>query len=219
MGILPVSSSAKARGRRRRREALHVILRRVQAQPSEVVLMRHGETDWSRDGKHTGRTDVSLTEPGRRQAQAVAATLRERRFAVVLTSPLSRALETCRLAGFGDVAELRDELREWDYGAYEGRTTVEIREEVAGWTLWRDGVPDGETIDEVAARVDRLIAELRSVQGDALLFAHGHLLRVLAARWLGLQPQAGALFALDPASISVLGYERETSVIRLWNQR
>lgn len=219
MGILPVSSSAKARGRRRRRKALHVILRRVQAQPSEVVLMRHGETEWSRDGKHTGHTDVPLTEPGRRQAQAVGAALKERRFALVLTSPLARAAETCRLAGFGDVAEVRDELREWDYGAYEGRTTVEIREEVPGWTLWRDGVPDGEKIDEVAARMDRLIAELRSVQGDALLFAHGHVLRVLAARWLGLGPEAGALFALDAASISVLGYERETSVIRLWNQR
>jgi broad specificity phosphatase PhoE len=136
----------------------------------------------------------------------------------VLTSPLSRALETCRLAGFGDVAELRDELREWDYGAYEGRTTIEIRQERAGWTLWRDGVPEGEAIDEVAARVDRMIAELRSAPGDALLFAHGHVLRVLAARWLGLEPQAGALFAFDPASISALGYERETSVIRLWNQ-
>jgi probable phosphoglycerate mutase len=169
--------------------------------------------------KHTGRTDIPLTEIGRRQAQAVGAALRERQFELVLTSPLSRAAETCRLAGFGDVAEQRDELREWDYGAYEGRKTVEIREEIPGWTLWRDGVPEGETIDEVAARVERLIAELRSLQGDALLFAHGHVLRVLAARWLGLEPQAGALFALDPASVSVLGYERETSVIRLWNQR
>jgi broad specificity phosphatase PhoE len=137
----------------------------------------------------------------------------------VLTSPLTRALETCRLAGLGDVAELRDELREWDYGAFEGRTTIEIRAEVPGWALWREGVPEGETIDQVAARVDGVIAELRSVQGNALLFAHGHVLRVLAARWLGLEPRAGALFALDPASISALGYERETSVIRLWNQR
>jgi probable phosphoglycerate mutase len=191
----------------------------VQAQESEVVLVRHGETEWSRDLKHTGRTDIPLTEIGRRQAQAVGAALRERQFELVLTSPLSRAAETCRLAGFGDVAEQRDELREWDYGAYEGRKTVEIREEIPGWTLWRDGVPEGETIDEVAARVERLIAELRSLQGDALLFAHGHVLRVLAARWLGLEPQAGALLALDPASISVLGHERETSVIRLWNQR
>jgi broad specificity phosphatase PhoE len=191
----------------------------VQVDAPEVVLVRHGETEWSRDGKHTGRTDVQLTELGCRQAQAVGAALRGRRFAVVLTSPLVRAAETCRLAGFGDVAQQRDELREWDYGAYEGRKTVEIRQEVPGWTLWRDGVPEGETIDDVAARVDRLIAELCSVQGNALLFAHGHLLRVLAARWLGLGPQAGALFALDAASVSVLGYERETSVIRVWNQR
>jgi probable phosphoglycerate mutase len=184
----------------------------------EVMLVRHGETEWSRSGKHTGRTDVPLTERGRKQAKAVGEALRGRRFALVLTSPLARALETCRLAGFGDSAEPRDELREWDYGAYEGRKTIEIRKEVPGWTLWRDGVPEGETIDEVAARVDRVIVELRSVQSDALLFAHGHVLRVLAARWLGLEPQDGALFALDPATISALGYERETSVIRLWNQ-
>jgi broad specificity phosphatase PhoE len=190
----------------------------VQGNTPEVVLVRHGETEWTREGKHTGHTDIALTEVGRRQAQAVGAALQGRRFALVLTSPLIRALETSRLAGFGDVAEPRDELREWDYGAYEGRKTVEIREEVPGWTLWRDGVPEGETIDEVAARADRVIAELRSVQGDALLFAHGHVLRVLAARWLGLKPRAGALFALDPATISTLGYERETSVIRLWNQ-
>jgi broad specificity phosphatase PhoE len=191
----------------------------VQGKTPEVVLVRHGETEWSREGKHTGRTDVPLTEHGRRQAQAVGAALRGRRFAFVLTSPLSRALETCRLAGFGDVAVKRHELREWDYGAYEGLTTTEIRKEVPDWTLWRDGVPDGETIDDVAARVDGVIAELRSVPGDALLFAHGHVLRVLAARWLGLEARAGALFALDAASISALGYERETSVIRLWNQR
>jgi broad specificity phosphatase PhoE len=184
-----------------------------------VVLVRHGETEWTRDGKHTGRTDIALTDRGRRQAQAVGVALEGRPFALALTSPLSRALETCRLAGFGEVAEQRDELREWDYGVYEGRTTIEIRKEVPGWTLWRDGVPEGETIDEVAARADRVIAELRSVQADALLFAHGHVLRVLAARWLGLEPQAGARFALDPATISALGYERETSVIRLWNQR
>jgi broad specificity phosphatase PhoE len=191
----------------------------VQADASEVVLVRHGETEWSRDGKHTGRTDVPLTARGRQQAKAVGEALRRRKFALVLTSPLSRALETCRLAGFGDRAVSREELMEWDYGAYEGRTTAEIREERHGWTLWRDGVRHGETIEEVAARIDRVIAELRVVDGDSLLFAHGHVLRVLAARWLGLEPHAGALFALDPASVSALGYERETSVIRLWNQR
>jgi broad specificity phosphatase PhoE len=184
----------------------------------EVVLVRHGETEWSRSGKHTGSTDVPLTERGREQAREVGEALRGRAFALVLTSPLGRALETCRLAGFGEHAEQRDDLMEWDYGAYEGRTTPEVREEQPGWTLWRDSVPDGETIEQVAARVDRVIAELRAASDDSLLFAHGHVLRVLTARWLGLEPAAGALFALDPATLSTLGYERETPVIRLWNQ-
>jgi probable phosphoglycerate mutase len=184
----------------------------------EVVLVRHGETAWSRAGKHTGRTDVPLTEHGRLQAQAVGAALRDREFALVLSSPLGRALETCRLAGFGERAELRNELMEWDYGAYEGRTTSEIREQRPGWTLWRDGVPGGETVEQVGARVDRVVDEMRSLEGDALLFAHGHVLRVLTARWLGLDPDAGRLFALDPATLSTLGYERETAVLQLWNQ-
>ena len=184
----------------------------------EVVLVRHGETEWSRSGKHTGRTDIPLAERGRQDARAVGDALRNRTFALVLTSPLTRAAETCRLAGFGEVAVQRDELREWDYGAYEGRTTAEIRRERPGWTLWRDGVPEGESIEEVAARVDRVIPELRSIDGDALLFAHGHVLRILAARWLGLDPSGGRLFALDPATLSALGYERETPVVRLWNQ-
>jgi broad specificity phosphatase PhoE len=184
----------------------------------EVVLVRHGETEWSRDGKHTGRTDVELTERGREQARAVGEALRNRAFSLVLTSPLARARETCNLAGLGAVAEVRDELMEWDYGSYEGRTTPEIREERPGWTLWRDGVPDGETGDDVATRVDRLLDEVRALEGDALLFAHGHVLRVLTARWLGLEPDAGRLFALDPATLSILGYERETPVVRLWNE-
>jgi len=184
----------------------------------EVVLVRHGETEWSRSGKHTGRTDIPLAERGREDARAVGDALRNRTFALVLTSPLTRAAETCRLAGFGEAAVQRDELREWDYGAYEGRTTAEIRRERPGWTLWRDGVPEGESIEEVAARVDRVIPELRSIDGDALLFAHGHVLRILAARWLGLDPSGGRLFALDPATLSALGYERETPVVRLWNQ-
>lgn len=183
---------------------------------TEIVLVRHGETEWSRDGRHTGNTDVPLTERGRKQANALGAALEARSFARVLTSPLSRAAETARLAGFG-AAEPRDELREWDYGAYEGRRTVEIREERPGWTLWADGVPDGETAAQVAARVDALLAELRTAEGAALVFAHGHLLRVLAVRWIGLEPEAGRLVALDPATVSVLGYERETPVIRVWN--
>jgi len=185
----------------------------------EVVLVRHGETDWSRVGKHTGRTDIPLTESGRQEAKTVGAALAKRRFALVLTSPLARAVETCRLAGLGDAAAERDDLREWDYGAYEGRTTAEIRAERRGWSLWRDGVPDGETAARVGERADRVIAELRSVDGDIAVFAHGHLLRVLAARWLSLEPSAGQLFALDPATISIVGYERETPVIRLWNER
>jgi broad specificity phosphatase PhoE len=189
----------------------------MSAPAQEVVLVRHGETEWTRTGKHTGHTDIPLTEAGRREAGAVGAALGRRSFALVLTSPLQRAAETCRLAGFGDVAVPRDELMEWDYGAYEGRKTVDIRKERPGWTLWRDGVPDGETAAQVGARADRVIAELRSVDGDVAVFAHGHVLRVLAARWLGLEPKAGRLFALDAATVSVLGYERETAVIRLWN--
>jgi probable phosphoglycerate mutase len=161
---------------------------------------------------------VPLTEHGRDQAEAVGAALRGRNFALVLTSPLGRALETCRLAGFGDRAVQRDELMEWDYGAYEGRTTAEIREERPGWTLWRDGVPEGEAIEQVGERVDRVLDEIRSLGGDALLFAHGHVLRVLTARWLELEPDAGHLFALGPATISTLGYERETAVVQLWNE-
>ena len=172
----------------------------VQLSTQDVVLVRHGETEWSREGKHTGHTDIPLTERGRLQAQAVRSALQDRHFALVLTSPLARALETCRLAGFGDVAELRDELREWDYGAFEGRRTIEIREERPGWTLWREGVPEGDTIDEVAARADRVIAELRAVQGDALLFAHGHVLRVLTARWLGLEPPGGRAVRARPSN-------------------
>jgi broad specificity phosphatase PhoE len=185
----------------------------------EVVLVRHGETEWTRAGKHTGHTDIPVTEAGRREAVAVGEALRGRTFALVLTSPLQRAAETCRLAGFGDVAVRRDDLMEWDYGAYEGRTTIDIRKERPGWSLWRDGVPEGEMPAEVGARVDEVIGEVRTVAGDVAVFAHGHVLRVLAARWLGLGPEAGQLFALDPATISVLGYERETPVIRLWNVR
>ena len=160
---------------------------------------------------------MPLTELGRRQAEFVGAALRERTFALVLTSPLQRAAETCRLAGFGDVAQSRDDLMEWDYGDYEGRRTDEIRAEVPGWTVFSGGVPNGETVEQVGARADRVIAEARAAAGDVLLFGHGHVLRILAARWLGLEPRAGRLFALDSATLSVLGYERETAVIRGWN--
>jgi broad specificity phosphatase PhoE len=185
----------------------------------EVVLVRHGETDWSAAGKHTGRTDVPLNERGRREARGLAGMLAGRRFELVLTSPLSRAVETCRLAGLGDRALVRDELAEWDYGAYEGRTTAEIRMGRPGWSLWRDGVEGGETIAEVGARADRVLPELEAAGGDVAVFAHGHLLRVLAARWLGVEPDAGRLLALDPATISVLGFEHEWRVLRAWNER
>jgi probable phosphoglycerate mutase len=191
----------------------------VAAPRGEVVLVRHGETEWSASGRHTGRTDVPLTDRGRRQALALAERLRDRRFARVLTSPLQRAAETCRLAGLGaDRALTREELREWDYGEYEGRRTVDIRQERPGWLLWNDGVPGGETLDEVGRRVDRVIDEIRRVDGDVALFAHGHVLRVLAARWVGLHPREGRVLALDTGTVSILGYERETSVLRLWNQ-
>ena len=185
----------------------------------EIVLIRHGETEWSRDGRHTGRTDVPLTDAGRRQAELVGEWLEGRALVRVLTSPLGRALETCRLAGFGDRAEPREELLEWDYGEYEGLTTPEIRERRPDWYLWRDGCPGGESAADVGRRVDALVAELREADADAAVFAHGHVLRVLTARWLGLGPEKGALFALATATLSVLGWERETAVIRVWNAR
>ena len=182
-----------------------------------ITLVRHGETDWSRSGRHTGRTDVPLTDAGRRQAGQAGAKLAHHQFELVLTSPLSRAVETCRLAGMGD-GDPCDDLMEWDYGAYEGRTTDAIRAERPGWLLWRDGTPGGEQPGDVSTRADRLIAKLREISGDALLFAHGHILRMLAARWVGLGPDGGSHLALDPATISVLGYEREVAVVRLWNE-
>ena len=183
----------------------------------EVVLVRHGETEWSRTGKHTGRTDIPLTENGRRDAEVLRASLTARRFARVLTSPLSRAAETCRLAGLGGSAENRDELLEWDYGDYEGLTTPEIREQRPDWSLWRDGCPGGEAPEDVGARVDRVIGEVQELDGDAALFAHGHVLRVLSARWIELGPEWGARLVLATATLSVLGWERETAALRLWN--
>jgi broad specificity phosphatase PhoE len=185
--------------------------------PMEVVLVRHGETEWSRDHRHTGRTDVPLTAEGRRQAERLRDALAEWKFTRVLSSPLSRALDTCRLAGYGDRAELSDALLEWDYGEYEGETTDRIRESRPGWNLWRDGCPGGETVAEVSARVDPLVSELKDSEGDVALFAHGHVLRVLAARWVELAPEAGARLWLATATISVLGFERETAVFKRWN--
>jgi probable phosphoglycerate mutase len=183
----------------------------------ELWLIRHGETEWSLSGAHTGRTDIPLTENGRRQAEALGRALAGRTFALALSSPLVRAHDTCTLAGFGEQAQIDDNLREWDYGDYEGRTTPEIRQQNPRWSLWSDGVPGGETIAQVAARADAVIARAATASGDVALFAHGHLLRILTARWLGLEPAAARLFALGTASISTLGYERDTRVITKWN--
>ena len=180
-------------------------------------LVRHGETEWARLGRHTGRTDIPLTDLGREQAAAVARRLVNHEFATVVSSPLSRALDTARLAGFGDRVRTDDDLLEWDYGLDEGRTTAEIRVERPGWTIWRDGPAGGEAIESVAARVDRVIARARATETDTLVFGHGHVLRVLAARWIDQPPSEGRLFALSTATVSVLGWEREQPVIERWN--
>ena len=184
---------------------------------SELWLIRHGETAWSLSGAHTGRTDIPLTENGCERARAIGRYLAGRSFGLVLSSPLQRALETCRLAGYGDVAQIDPNLREWDYGDYEGRTTADIQKVNPGWSIWTAAPPHGETIDQVAARADATLAHVQSVEGDIALFAHGHFLRILATRWLGLPPDGARLFALGTASISTLGYERSTRVITRWN--
>jgi probable phosphoglycerate mutase len=181
------------------------------------VLVRHGETEWSLSGQHTGSTEIPLTEKGRAQGASLAERLRDENFGTVLTSPLSRARDTCKLAGFDDRAEVLDDLREWEYGVYEGRTTKDIRVELPGWTVWDGPVPDGETVEDVGVRADRVVERLLAADGCAAVFAHGHLLRVLTARWLGLPPRAGQLLALSTATISVLGFERETRVLEHWN--
>lgn len=185
--------------------------------PRQIVLVRHGETPWSIAGKHTGRTDLALTDAGRASAARVGRALAGRAFARVLSSPLSRALDTCRGAGFGDAVELESALLEWHYGDYEGLTTPEIRAGRPGWFLWRDGCPNGEAAADVAARVDPLLAALAAGEGDVLVFAHGHVLRVIAARWLGLPPSDGRLFALGTAALCALGTEREQRVLARWN--
>ncbi|MCU1338062.1 MAG: Phosphoglycerate mutase [Bryobacterales bacterium] len=184
--------------------------------PSEIWLVRHGETEWSRSGQHTSRTDLPLTPEGERQAANLKRMLAGHSLALVLSSPMKRAVDTARLVGL--TPQLDNDLREWDYGDYEGLTTAEIQKRVPDWTIWTGAPPNGETIEQVAARADRVIARALAAGGDVALFGHGHLLRVLGARWIGLEPSAGRLLALSTASVSVLGYERETRVIRLWNQ-
>jgi probable phosphoglycerate mutase len=185
--------------------------------PGSVLVIRHGETEWSANGRHTGRTDVPLTEHGREQAAALARELQGWNFALVLCSPLQRARETCELAGYGELAEPCEGLREWDYGDYEGLTTPQIRERDPNWNLWRDGCPGGERPEQIGERVEKVLARVRAAGGDVLVFAHGHVLRVLTARWLELPVAAGARFVLRAAGLGVLGHERETSVIERWN--
>jgi probable phosphoglycerate mutase len=182
-----------------------------------VLLVRHGDTEWSRSGQHTSRTDLPLLEDGRPGAEALGRRLADRSFALVLSSPLARAHETARLAGLAGVTEVTDDLRELGYGSYEGRTTADIRAERPGWDLWTDGSPGGEPLAEAAERVDRVIARAAGADGDVALFAHGHILRILGARWLGLPARTGSHLALSTASLCDLGYERERRVIWLWN--
>jgi probable phosphoglycerate mutase len=187
---------------------------------SVVYLARHGETAWSLSGQHTGRTDLPLTERGERNARALGERLRGLTFAKVYTSPLQRAARTCELAGFGTAAEIDPDLVEWDYGQYEGRRTAEIHAKRPDWQLFRDGCPGGESPDQVGARTDRVVGRVRAVKGDVLLFSSGHFLRVLAARWIGLDAAAGRYLLLGTASFSALGYEHHLAepVIRLWNE-
>ena len=184
-----------------------------------IYLARHGETAWTLSGQHTGRTDLPLTEGGERNARALGARLRGLVFAKTFTSPLQRAVRTCELAGFGNGAELDPDLMEWDYGQYEGRRTAEILEERPDWQLFRDGCPGGETPAEIGARADRVVSRVRAVHGDALLFSSGHILRVLAARWLGLEAAGGRYFVLGTAALCILGYEHNLGepAVRLWN--
>ena len=185
----------------------------------EVYVIRHGATEWSKNGRHTGTTDLPLLPEGVDQANATSAVLAHRPFALVLTSPLARARATCELAGYADQAQIDPDLIEWNYGDYEGITTPQIRETDPGWTVWDGHIPGGETIDQVAARADRVIARVRAVDGEVALFGHGHMLRVIAARWCHLAPHAGKHLPLDTATISILGWEHEWGAIKVWNKR
>jgi broad specificity phosphatase PhoE len=187
------------------------------ADEPQIVLVRHGETEWSSSGKHTSYSDIPLTERGREQAAALGPRLLGRGFVLVLTSARQRAIDTCAYAGLAERAEVSEDLDEWNYGDYEGRTTVDIRREVPDWTIFTHGVPGGETAHQVAARADRVLARAAEAGGKAALFSHGHFLRVLGARWLGLECTEGRLLGLDVATISILGYERAQRVLRVWN--
>jgi broad specificity phosphatase PhoE len=201
------------------RQALKKGMRSVNGELPIVCLARHGETAWSLSGQHTGLTDLPLTERGEADARCFAPRLTGFAFSAVFTSPLKRAVQTCELAGFGDRSKIDSDLVEWNYGQYEGVRTAEIREQRPNWQLFRDGCPGGESPDQISARANRIVARVRSIDGNVLLFSSGHFLRVLAARWLGLDASDGAFFVVGTASLSILGYEHDLSepAIRLWN--
>jgi broad specificity phosphatase PhoE len=185
---------------------------------SESIVVRHGETEWSAAGRHTSRSDVPLTEKGRERARRLSPVLGGRSYALVLCSPLQRARETCELAGFGDVAVIDDDLHEWDYGEYEGLTTSQIRKQRPDWSLWRDGCPGGESPAQVGERAGRVLSTVRRAGGDCLLFAHGHIIRVISARWVDEPAAFGGRIALSTGAFSRLGFERDTEVIAEWNR-
>jgi probable phosphoglycerate mutase len=191
----------------------------VSANHPLLYVVRHGATEWSRSGQHTGRTDLPLLAEGEEQARATGSLLSGIDFSLVLCSPLQRAQRTCELAGLLDRVVIDSDLQEWDYGDYEGVTTPTIRESVPGWTVWSGTCPNGETIEQVSTRADRVIARVRNESGNAIVFAHGHFLRILTARWCELDPVEGQRFILDPATLSILGWERDTPAIRQWNSR
>jgi broad specificity phosphatase PhoE len=184
----------------------------------QLWLMRHGETEWSLSGAHTSKTDIPLTARGEERAARIRDYLAHRPFQLVLTSPLQRARETCRVAGYADVAQIEENLREWDYGIFEGRSTSDIRKEQPDWSIWDSPVPEGESVEQVAARTQKVIDRALGSGGQVALFAHAHVLRILTATWLGLPPRAGSLFALGTGSVSTLGFERETRVVSTWNR-
>ena len=185
---------------------------------NEIVLVRHGETEWSRSGQHTGRTDLPLTENGRLQADQLGSMLRGRDFILAMSSPLVRAVETSKRSGIKTSVEISNDLLEWDYGVYEGLTTAEIQRTVPGWSVWTHSIIGGESVEAVGVRADLVIDRALAAPGDTVLFAHGHLLRILAARWLGLPARDGSLFALDTATVSTLGFEHENRVMDHWNE-
>jgi broad specificity phosphatase PhoE len=184
----------------------------------ELWLIRHGETEWSLSGAHTSRTDIPLTDRGRERARKIKEYLQGKNFSMVLTSPMQRARETCRIAGFGDVAQIDKDLVEWDYGVYEGRTTKDIQKEVPGWSVWTSPIVGGETLDQVAERAKRVIARAAAKGGSVALFAHGHILRILAACWIESPPIMGSRLALSTGAVSTLGFEHQTRVITMWNR-